>query len=58
MPQSRSRYCTRLLPRPLFSSAVAMASTAAWNVRPEKSPEFTVTPWSEYAAIHGARTSS
>src|SRR5207302_1422813 len=44
MPQSRRRYCTRLLPRPFCSSAAAMASTAAWNVRPENCAEFTVLP--------------
>jgi len=41
MPQSRRRYCTRLLPRPFCSSAAAMASTADWKVRPENCAEFT-----------------
>jgi len=35
-----------------------MASIAARELSPENSPEFTVTPYSLYAAIHGARTSS
>src|SRR4051812_12720278 len=41
MPQSRRRYWMRFLPRPFFSRAAEMASTAAWNSRPE------------YAGIHG-----
>ncbi len=58
MPQSRNRYCTRFFPRPRFSRLAAIASTAAWNSSPENSPEFTVTPYSPYSAIQGARTSS
>ena len=43
----------RFLPRPFFSSAAAIASTAAWNSRPSNSPEFMVMPYSAYASCQG-----
>ncbi len=53
MPQSRNLHWVRLRPRPFFSSAAAILSTACGYSRPSNSPEFMVMPYSLNASCQG-----